>query len=405
MGTLDFQLFRDLFVVAGDAGLVVCGLDSQDPSRSLVLANAPLPSHPVHVALRNDPLSGRAQLAYIACRNGSVQVVDLSDPLSPRRRGAIDAGDARSVAIAEGYLFVAAGSRGLLVFRLDDPRKPKAIARLETTEARAVFVDGPRAYVADGPGGLRIVDLADPAHPVLLATLNRTGSKPAPLESNDVLVHFQAARPLVGSRSRTVARNIAYVADGAAGLHAVDVTDPRKPRLLPGFGPQATGGPLQGKALAFASNFDVAGTETVAAEREYLYLVGTVPGSQAGRLVKLDITDPDHPALAGSRGTVNSPKGVEIARILQPPFLKQFAVVAGRGRGNVEICDVTARIKAIPRTALLPAAGAAAGVDLEVFDLDRLVGFDGKPLKDIPQAGARFFSRKEIARLLAVKVK
>jgi len=130
--------------------------------------------------------------------------------------------------------------------------------------------------------------------------------------------------------------------------------------------------------------------------------VGTVPNSSNGLLVKLDVSDPLRPVPAGTRRTVNDPRGVRIARVYQAPFLKQYAIVAGRGRGNLEICDVSARGGAIPQAGVVQEIGPAVGVDLEFMPLDRLVGFDGRPLKDVSHEGARFFSRSEIARILRV---
>jgi hypothetical protein len=96
---------------------------------------------------------------------------------------------------------------------------------------------------------------------------------------------------------------------------------------------------------------------------------------------------------------------VEIASVFQAPFLKQFAIVAGRGNGNVEIVDVTARVAALPQAGLLEAAGRATGIDLETFPLDRLVSFEGRPLKDVSHPGARLFTRSEIERILHAEVR
>ena len=40
-----------------------------------------------------------------------------------------------------------------------------------------------------------------------------------------------------------------------------------------------------------------------------------------------------------------------------------------------------------------------------VVGVDRLVGFDGAPLKDVSHAGARYFTRKEIERILRTEVR
>ena len=41
----------------------------------------------------------------------------------------------------------------------------------------------------------------------------------------------------------------------------------------------------------------------------------------------------------------------------------------------------------------------------EFMPLDRLIGFDGKPLKDVSHAGSRFLTREEIQRILAAEVR
>jgi len=161
------------------------------------------------------------------------------------------------------------------------------------------------------------------------------------------------------------------------------------------------------QALAFASSYDIgsAGGDIPSAEREYLYLAGTEGASSNGVLWKLDVSVPDAPELAGSRRTVDDPRAVRIACVFQAPFLKQFAIVAGRGRGNVEIVDVTARVPSLPQAGVVDAPGRSTGVDIESFPLDRLVGFDGRPLKDVSHPGARLLTRREIERILHTEVR
>jgi hypothetical protein len=405
-GSENFQLFRDLFVAVGDGGLTVCGFDVKTPAGSRALANAPLPSRPLHVALLNDPLSGRARFAYVACRDGSVQVVDVSDPAAPRRAGAFRAENARRVHVREGALFVAAGSGGLVVASLENPRRPKVVARVATSDARAVHVDGIHAYVADGPGGLRVIDVSSPHAPAVVATVDLNGDDPAPLDANDVIVHYVAARPDVAARTRTRGRNVAFVADGAAALYVVDVTRPRSPEPLRTHGRLGLPGVLAARAAAFSSQYDVGseGGDLPSAEREYLYLAGTDFRSGQGALLKIDVSVPSAPQLAGRRRTVDDPSAVRIARVYQPPFLKLYALVAGRGEPSIEIADVLGRGE-LPRAGAVEGAGSCTGLDLEVFPLDRLVGFDGAPLKDVSHEGARLFTRDEIARILRAEVR
>ena len=59
----------------------------------------------------------------------------------------------------------------------------------------------------------------------------------------------------------------------------------------------------------------------------------------------------------------------------------------------------------MPMVRLVDGTGGARGIDLEGMPLDRLVGFDGKPLKDVSHEGARLFTREEIARILRAEVR
>jgi len=403
MGSENFHLFRDLFVVVGDAGLTVCGFDLKNPSKSIAIANTPLPSRPRHVALLNDPLSGRAQLAYVACRNGTVQIIDVSDPVSPRRVGQLPTRNARRVLVRESVLFVAGGREGLVLASIENPRRPRIVSRVKTTEARAVHVDGIHAYVADGAGGLRIVDVSIPRKPAVVAVVDLNGSDTRALDANDVLVHFSAARPDVGNRRRSRARNVAYVGDGMSGLFAVDVTRPARPEVVAATGYES----FSTTAMAFSSSYDIgsAGGDIPSAEREYLYLVGTAVNSSNGSLLKFDVSDPTRPTRTALRRTVTDPRGVRIARVYQAPFLKQFAIVVGRGQGDVEICDVTKRDGQIPQAGVVRGVGPARGIDIEGMPLDRLVGFDGVPLKDVSHPGSRLLTMKEIVRILRAEVK
>ncbi|MHC4955690.1 MAG: hypothetical protein ACYTGZ_17705 [Planctomycetota bacterium] len=407
-GSENFHLFRDFFVTVGDAGLTVCGLDVRNPEKSIAIANVPLPSIPRHVALLNSSTSGKMQYAYVACRNGTVQVVDVTDPVRPKRVGQYDAGDARRVHVRENLMFVAAGEQGLHVVSLANPKKPRKIASVSTTEARSVFIDGIHAYVADGPGGMRIVDISVPNKPAVVKVVDLNGvDDPRSLDANDVIVHFTAGRPVTRDRRRSRAANLAYVADGTSGIYVVDVTHPEAPRLVPVFGRRGQRAAFSATALAFASSYDIgsAGGDIPSAEREYLYVVGTNLGNSNGTLLKFDVTRPDRATLAGTRRTVNDPRGVRIARVYQPPFLKQYAIIAGRGQGDVEIADVTPRQGQIAQVALIAGVGRSYGIDIEMMPLDRLTGIDGKPLKDVSHLGARYLTRKEIERILRAEVR
>ena len=160
---------------------------------------------------------------------------------------------------------------------------------------------------------------------------------------------------------------------------------------------------MEGPRVQLLATCLVDGLAPEAQERDYLYFVGTQNNSN-GILGKLDVTRPLEPRLTATRRTVNDPRAVRIARVYQAPFLKQYAIVVGRGRGDVEIVDVTLR-NPITQAGVVAGVGPAVGLDYEFMPLDRLVGFDGKPLKDVSHPGSRFLTRKEIQRILAAEVR
>ena len=145
---------------------------------------------------------------HVACDEG-VEVVDVSDPLDPRRVAAVDLpGPARDVAVAGDLVATAAGSAGLQVVDATEATAPTLVGESPAaTSALGVFATDGLVYLAEGTDGLRIVSLADPAAPTT------AGSCDTPGDARDVVV--------VGG--------YAYVADGPQGVQIVDVHDPAAP--------------------------------------------------------------------------------------------------------------------------------------------------------------------------------
>ena len=69
------------------------------------------------------------------------------------------------------YLY-AASHWGLEIFSLAEPTKPVHIGEIATPgQARSVVVDGGTAYVADGAAGVHVIDISVPTHPSVVKTL------------------------------------------------------------------------------------------------------------------------------------------------------------------------------------------------------------------------------------------
>lgn len=74
--------------------------------------------------------------------------------------------------IDEDYLY-AASHWGLEIFTLVEPTKPTPVGEIATPgQARAVAVDGETAYIADGTAGVHVIDIAVPANPSIVKTVS-----------------------------------------------------------------------------------------------------------------------------------------------------------------------------------------------------------------------------------------
>ena len=84
---------------------------------------------------------------------------------------ASDYTDVKIGGIDEDYLY-AASRWGLEIFSLIEPTKPTHVGEIATPgQARAVTVDGETAYIADGTAGVHVIDIAIPTDPSIVKTI------------------------------------------------------------------------------------------------------------------------------------------------------------------------------------------------------------------------------------------
>ena len=119
-----------------------------------------------------------------------------------------------SVQVLGGFAYVASGTAGLQIVDVSEPASPKLAGSFRSNDSASlgVCVVGSLAYLADGSAGLRILDVSQPEAPVQIALhTNWLGTNSA---------HAFNVR---------VEGGFAFVAAGQAGLQVVDVRNPRKP--------------------------------------------------------------------------------------------------------------------------------------------------------------------------------
>ncbi|MBL0140830.1 MAG: hypothetical protein IPP91_01895 [Betaproteobacteria bacterium] len=160
---------------------------------------------------------------YVTADAGLV-VLDLDDPLRPRRVAVVPLEGARASALQFRYLFVA-DREGLKVIDVTVPEKAHPVpgALVPLADARRIYVARTYAYVAAGRDGLAIVDVEAPERPRLQAKFDDGGKL---VDATDVVV------------ATTNASAFAYVADGGGGLKVLQLTSPEIQPKFYGFSPE-----------------------------------------------------------------------------------------------------------------------------------------------------------------------
>jgi hypothetical protein len=148
----------------------------------------------------------------MADSNSGLQVVDISNPLSPHIIGSVDTPDwAKGIYVSGDYAYVADGDSGLQVIDISNPSNPSIIGSVDTPgHAYDAFISGSYAYIADYLNGLQVIDISDPLNPKII------GSIDTPDHAYSVYV----------------SGNYAYVADFSSGLQVIDISNPSSPVII-----------------------------------------------------------------------------------------------------------------------------------------------------------------------------
>ncbi|QDU12876.1 Calx-beta domain protein [Gimesia maris] len=235
--------------------------------------------------------------AYIADRDGGLQIFNISNPSSPVHVGAYDfnqQGIAQAIDVVGNLAYLAVGEAGLQIINISNPANPTFVGSIATpARARGVQVVGNLAYVADDSGnggGLQIIDVTNPASPSILG-------------------NFGVSTPGGLAGGVEVIGNIAYLTDGNNGLHIVDVSNSANPTLIKSV---ATPG---GAAIGL----DVVGNLAYVANRE-------------GGVQVIDISDPFTAFYVRTLHTPGIATGVKV--------VGNFAYVTD-GMAGLQVIDLT----------------------------------------------------------------
>jgi hypothetical protein len=176
--------------------------DISDPDSPVLLSRFESPSYLSAVRVR----SGRA---YFAGGFGGVEVVDFTEPGSPRLVWREKLSEVRGLDVDDRYLYVANGFEGFRIYSTGGDT-PRFISEMDTPGwASGLQVSGDLLYVADGQRGFLVADVRERSAPAQLGRIE-TGAI---------------------ARSLCAKGDVVFIADQALGVTAVDVSDPRRPAI------------------------------------------------------------------------------------------------------------------------------------------------------------------------------
>lgn len=254
----------------------------------------------------------------------NLHIVDVSNPLIPRLVKWIhftneDEGLV-SITIAGSYAYISISEEYVGIWDISEPANAQLVGRYwGASDPWQVIVVGKYAYVQDYDGNVNIVDVSDPAAP------RRVGNYPSATKVHGI----------------AIAGVYLYVAAGQAGLRIVDISNPVAPTEV-GFYPAPTS------------------LSRVAVGNDRVYVMDLRQGVRA-----LDTTDPTKPREVGAYA-IHAPSDT-IAIALRGPYayLTEGSVWDSRSLwGGLWIVDVSNPLT--PRTlGYYDTPGDARGIDVQ----------------------------------------
>lgn len=185
-------------------------------------------------------------------QNGSIMMLDISNPTNPHK--VIEIGHPGSTGrgvVVDTLFYFTTGHYGLWIYNVANASVPCLLGICKTDNARSVAVAGNYAFVANGNNGLVIIDISEPSMPVQVSTLYLQAPA-VDIVIVDTLAYIAAlgklvivnvadayAPVVVGSwnphgpfdyvRSVQVQSDFAYVANFDLGLWVIDISNPQTP--------------------------------------------------------------------------------------------------------------------------------------------------------------------------------
>ncbi len=246
--------------------------------------------------------------AYVADGLNGLVVLNISNPQSPAQVGWCDtAGTANDVAVAGNYAYVADGTNGLVVINVADPAAPVRAGGCDTSgTAEGVFVQGNYAYLADGANELMVFDVSNPALPQV-----RSDTVGSLRTMHDVFVQGTSAYLAENEEVRrfNVGNPAAPAADAAVGFTSWNITGVHGNGSVIAAVAGVNGVKIMDSGLTVLGSYDTDGTASgVFVNGNFAYIADGNNG-----LVVLNISTPSAPSLAVHVPTAGTASGVFVS--------------------------------------------------------------------------------------------
>ncbi len=119
-------------------------------------------------------ISVSGNYAYISDYNQGLVVINVSNPSMPEEVDNAGFGSAVSIHVEGSFAYVVSDSSQLRVFNVTVPSNPTEVGRLDLDDSgagRGIFVQGSNAFIGNGGAGFHMVDVANPTRPAHVANL------------------------------------------------------------------------------------------------------------------------------------------------------------------------------------------------------------------------------------------
>ena len=245
-------------------------------------------------AVRGEPIVGTAiQGGYVFAAAGErgMFVIDVAEPAKAKIVGELDSENAQGVAARNGYAYIADGERGLRIVDIDNPTRPEEVGGRKTSDAHAVALrpidaETVHAFVADGAFGIKHIDVSNPKLPERIASLESQNAL-------DVTIGESGGADFL------------YVADGEAGVKVFEIK---------------AGGITQ------VGSFGTPDARAVEVLADFLYVADAVEGFKL-----IDVADPTQPKLVSQH---------QVEGVIDIAVSQEFVYLT-MGEGGLKIVRVT----------------------------------------------------------------